>query len=60
MLRDDDEFDPEYDCPVCSRSFTSFARLDDHMAEHIALCRRCQKEPAGEEGLCYICRTYGH
>ena len=56
--RDDDE--PELDCPNCGRSFHSFSRLDDHMSEHEAVCRRCQKEPAGEEGLCYICRTYRH
>lgn len=61
MLRDEDEFDsPEYACPACSRTFGSHSRLDDHMAEHIEFCRRCRKESAGEEGLCYICRTYGH
>jgi len=58
MLRDEDE--PELDCPHCGLSFHSFARLDDHMAEHIEMCRRYGKEPAGEEGLCYLCRTYRH
>ena len=32
MLRDQDELDdPDYQCPVCRRSFHSYARLDDHM-----------------------------
>jgi hypothetical protein len=34
MLRDDDEFDPGIDCPVCHRTFSTYARLDDHLAEH--------------------------
>jgi transcription elongation factor Elf1 len=43
MFRDEDEFDPEYDCPHCGRSFHTFARLDDHMAEHEGLkqCKNC-------------------
>jgi DNA-directed RNA polymerase subunit RPC12/RpoP len=40
MLRDADESEPEYDCPTCGRSFSTFARLDDHMAEHQGP-RRC-------------------
>jgi len=60
MLRDDDEYDSGIDCPVCHRTFSTHASLEDHMAEHVEMCRRCQKEPAGEEGLCYICRMYGH
>jgi hypothetical protein len=58
MYRDDDE--PELDCPQCGRSFHSFAMLDDHMSEHSEVCRRCHRNPPGEEGLCYICRTYRH
>ena len=34
MLRDDDEYDAGIDCPVCHRSFSTYARLDDHLAEH--------------------------
>jgi hypothetical protein len=60
MLRDNDEYDAGIDCPVCHRSFSTYARLDDHLAEHIVVCRKCRREPAGEEGLCYICRMYGH
>lgn len=60
MHRDDDEYEPEYDCATCGRTFSSYASLEDHTAEHEPLCHRCRKEPAGEEGLCYICRTYGH
>ncbi len=43
MLRDDDELEPEYDCPHCGRSFGSFARLDDHLAEHEGprKCNQC-------------------
>ena len=31
-VRDDDEFEPEYDCPACGLSFSSFARLGEHLA----------------------------
>ena len=55
MLRDDE---PELDCPTCGRSFHTFAMLDDHMSEHSEVCRRCHKNPPGEEGLCFICRMY--
>lgn len=34
MLRDDNEFDAGIDCPVCRRSFSSYARFDDHLQEH--------------------------
>ena len=46
MLRDQDEFDePAYDCPKCHRTLGSFARLDDHMAEHEGprQCQNCGK-----------------
>lgn len=61
MLRDDDEYEPEYSCSICGRTFSSYSRLQEHTdEEHTEICRRCQKNPAGEEGLCYICRTYSH
>ena len=41
MLRDADESEPGYDCPACGRSFGSFARLDEHLAEHEGP-RRCK------------------
>ena len=31
MLRDTDEYDTGIDCPVCHRTFSTYARLDDHM-----------------------------
>ena len=34
MLRDEDEFDTGIACPVCHRTFSGYARLEDHMAEH--------------------------
>jgi len=40
MLRDEDEFDAGIDCPVCHRTFPSYARLDDHMTGHEGP-RRC-------------------
>ena len=46
MLRDEDEFDePDYRCPVCRRSFSSFASLDDHMVQHRGprQCSKCGK-----------------
>jgi len=54
MLRDDDEFEPEYDCPVCSHSFSSFARLDDHMAEHEGprRCKTCGETIRGPYHRC--------
>lgn len=42
MLRDDDEFEPEYDCPICSRSFGAHSRLEDHIHEEHAPERRCR------------------
>ena len=46
-LRDDDEFEPEYDCPLLRPELSAFSRLDEHMAqEHTALRRRqCGKQP---------------
>lgn len=42
MLSDQDEFDePGHDCPTCRRTFSTFARLDDHPAEHEGP-RRCK------------------
>ena len=29
MLRDEDEFDQGIDCPVCHRTFSTYARLED-------------------------------
>jgi len=49
MLRDADESEPEYPCPVCGRTFRSFARLDDHLAEHEGprRCRTCSETIRG-------------
>ena len=54
MLRDDDEFKPEYDCPACGRSFSSFARLDEHLAEHEGpkKCRQCGETIHGSYHRC--------
>jgi DNA-directed RNA polymerase subunit RPC12/RpoP len=54
MLRDDDEFKPEYDCPACGRSFGSFARLDEHLAEHEGpkKCRACGETIRGPYHRC--------
>jgi len=54
MLRDDDEFEPEYDCAACGRSFHSFARLDDHLAEHEGLtrCKMCGETIRGPYHRC--------
>ena len=42
MLRDEDE-SSGIDCPVCHRTFSTFARMDDHLAEHEGpkKCRQC-------------------
>lgn len=55
MLRDDDEFEPEYDCPVCGRSFGSRGSLEDHLAEHEGL-RRCRQCGEAIYGPCHRCR----
>lgn len=56
MLRDDDELDrPEYDCPQCGRSFHSYSRLDDHLAEHEGP-RRCSTCGETIRGPYHRCR----
>ena len=54
MLRDDDEYDPSIDCPVCHRSFSSYARFDDHLAEHEGpkKCRACGETIHGPYHRC--------
>jgi DNA-directed RNA polymerase subunit RPC12/RpoP len=54
MLRDDDECKPEYDCPACGRSFGSFARLDEHLAEHEGpkKCQACGETIRGPYHRC--------
>jgi hypothetical protein len=54
MLRDDDESRPEYDCPACGRSFSSFTRLDEHLAEHEGpkKCRQCGETIHGAYHKC--------
>ena len=54
MPRDDDEFKPEYDCPACGRSFSSFTRLDEHLAEHEGpkKCRACGETIRGPYHRC--------
>ena len=34
MPHHDDNEEPELDCPLCGWGFHTFARLDEHMAEH--------------------------
>ena len=53
MLRDD-ESEPEYDCPACGRSFGSFARLDEHLAEHEGpkRCKTCGETIHGSYHRC--------
>ncbi len=55
MLRDEDEFDTGIDCPVCYRTFPSYARLDDHMAEHEGP-RRCSTCGETIRGPYHRCR----
>jgi hypothetical protein len=45
MLRDEDQEEIAIDRPVCDRSFTTFASLDDHLAEHEGprQCHTCGK-----------------
>jgi len=46
MLRDEDEKDePAYDCPTCRRTFSSYARLEDHLAEHEGPAARRPERP---------------
>lgn len=54
MLRDEDEFDPSIDCPVCHRSFSSYSRFDDHLAEHEGpkKCRMCGETIRGPYHRC--------
>jgi len=54
--------EPEMDCDLCGRSFSSYAMLEMHYDEEHgpAMCRRCKREPVYEAGLCYPCSYYGH
>jgi C2H2-type zinc finger len=54
MLRDEDEFDPEYPCPVCHRSFGSYAALDDHLPKHEGprQCHQCGESIKGPYHRC--------
>lgn len=55
MLRDEDEYDAGIDCPVCHRTFSTFARLDDHLAEHEGP-RRCKTCGETIHGPYHRCR----
>src|ERR1039457_6840769 len=50
MLRDNDE-SSGIDCPVCHRTFSTFARMDDHLAEHEGpkKCRQCGEIISSED-----------
>lgn len=54
MLRDEDEFDPAIDCPVCHRSFSSYASLEDHVGKHEGprQCRNCGETIRGQYHRC--------
>ena len=53
MLRDEDEFNG-IDCPVCHRTFSTYARMDDHLAEHEGpkKCRQCGEMIHGDYHRC--------
>ena len=52
MLRDDDE--SSIDCPVCHQTFSTYARMDDHLAEHEGpkKCRQCGETIHGDYHRC--------
>lgn len=54
MPHHDDNEEPELDCPLCGRGFSSFARLDEHMAEHEGpkKCRQCGETIRGTYHRC--------
>jgi hypothetical protein len=54
MLRDEDELDAGIDCPVCHRTFNTYARLEDHLVEHEGLrrCHTCSETIRGEYHRC--------
>src|SRR3981189_3180508 len=54
MSSSDDNEEPELDCPECGRGFSTFARLDDHMARHEGLprCRTCGETKQGHYHRC--------
>jgi hypothetical protein len=51
MLRDEDEFEPEFDCSICCRTFHGYSSLDHHMTEHEQprQCRNCGKQLLDDE-----------
>jgi hypothetical protein len=53
MLRDDDETNG-IDCPVCHRTFSTYTRMSDHLAEHEGLphCRLCGEIIRGDYHRC--------
>ena len=32
-MRDDDEYDTGIDCPLCHRTFSTYSRMSEHLAE---------------------------
>jgi len=54
MSRHEDNEEPELDCSECGRSFHTFARLDDHLAEHEGLprCNTCGETIRGPYHRC--------
>ena len=45
---------------TCSAHRTRHSRFSPCPMYHGPMCRKCTREPAGQEGLCYPCRYYGH